>query len=131
VQLALTVLVPILGVFLAIAVNSEQKAELLVAIAVGGVGFVVMFFLERFIDHTIDGLEKSLWTLPVGYAEARVLCQPRSYAPAWERNVQPLCGEWQRDAERRDSVMLTEFVATGPNVSHALDRSYLSLSKKR
>ncbi len=57
VHLVLTVLVPILGVFLALAVDSEQKWALLLVIGVGGLGFAGMFALERYIDHTLDGLE--------------------------------------------------------------------------
>jgi len=58
VQLVLTVLVPILGVFLAVATDSQQKWALLLVIGVGGLGFVAMFALERYIDHTLDGLQK-------------------------------------------------------------------------
>jgi len=38
----------------------------------------------------------------IGYAEL-----PRSHAPAWERNVQPLCGEWH----------VTQSVKTVPNLA--------------
>jgi len=58
VHLALTVLVPILGVFLAVAGDSEQKWAQLLVIGVGGVGFMAMFALERYLDRTLDGLEK-------------------------------------------------------------------------
>ena len=56
VQLALTVLVPILGVFLAVAVDSNEKWAQLLVIGVGGGGFAAMFLLERYIDRTLDGL---------------------------------------------------------------------------
>ena len=58
VHLALTVLVPILGVFLAVAGDSDLKWAQLLVIGVGGVGFAAMFALERYIDRTLDGLEK-------------------------------------------------------------------------
>ncbi|NOZ40728.1 MAG: protein kinase [Planctomycetes bacterium] len=57
VHLALTVLVPILGVFLALWIDSDQRSALLLAISVGGIGFAVMLLLERYIDRTLDGLE--------------------------------------------------------------------------
>ena len=58
VQLALTVLVPVFGAGLAIWIDSEQKGQLLIAIAVGLVGFIAMFALERYIDRTLNALEK-------------------------------------------------------------------------
>jgi hypothetical protein len=58
VQLALTVLVPILGVFLAVAIDSNQKWAQLLVIGVGGVGFAAMFALERYIDRNLDGLSQ-------------------------------------------------------------------------
>lgn len=58
VHLVLTVLVPTLGAFLAIMIDSQQKTSLLLAIGVGIVGFVSMFLLERYIDRTLDGLEQ-------------------------------------------------------------------------
>lgn len=57
-HLVLTVLVPIIGVFLAIRVDSEQKDLLSLAIVVGGVGFLGMLLLEKYIDRTLDGLSK-------------------------------------------------------------------------
>ena len=58
VHLVLTVLVPIIGVFLAIRVDSGQKDLLSIAIAVGGLGFFAMLLLEKYIDRTLDGLSK-------------------------------------------------------------------------
>lgn len=58
IHLVLTVLVPIIGVVLALAADSEQKWALILVISVGGVGFVAMLFLERYIDRTITALEK-------------------------------------------------------------------------
>ena len=57
-HLGLTAVIPMLGLLLAIAVNSQQKWALLLVCGVGIVGFAAMLALERYIDRTLDGLEK-------------------------------------------------------------------------
>lgn len=57
-HLILTVMVPILGAILALATDSGDKAALIFVICIGGVGFLAMFFLEKYIDRTLSGLER-------------------------------------------------------------------------
>jgi len=56
--LALTALVPMVGVMLAVAVESNQKGAMMIFCGVGIVGFIAMFALERFIDRNIDAMER-------------------------------------------------------------------------
>ena len=58
--LVLTVLVPMLGILLGVAVGIEetQKWALMVASGGGMVGFAVMFLLKGYIDKNLDALEK-------------------------------------------------------------------------
>ena len=56
--LALTAMMPMFGVLLAVAVESDQRNVMMVACGVGIVGFLVMFGLERFIDKNLDALER-------------------------------------------------------------------------
>jgi len=58
VHLALTALVPMLGVLLVSAVGSDQRWALMVTSSVGIVGFAAMFALERTIERNLDALEK-------------------------------------------------------------------------
>ena len=58
VHLVLTALVPMSGMMLMTAAGSQQKWALMVACACGIVGFVVMFVLERYLDRTLDALER-------------------------------------------------------------------------
>jgi len=56
--LALTALVPMLGVLLAVAVESNQRGAMMIACGAGIVGFLAMFALERFIDRNLDAMER-------------------------------------------------------------------------
>jgi len=56
--LTLTALVPMLGVMLAVAVESNQRGAMMIACGAGIVGFVAMFSLERFIDRNLDAMER-------------------------------------------------------------------------
>jgi len=56
--LALTALVPMVGVMLAVAVESNQKGAMMIFCGAGIVGFLAMFALERFIDRNLDAMER-------------------------------------------------------------------------
>jgi len=56
--LALTALVPMLGVLLAVAVESNQRGAMMIACGAGILGFLAMFALERFIDRNLDAMER-------------------------------------------------------------------------
>ena len=61
VYLALSALVPMLGVLLVVAFGGEQNDEkwpVLVVSGVGLIGFAAMFLLDRYIDHNVSALEK-------------------------------------------------------------------------
>ncbi len=58
VHLALSALVPMLGVLLVTASGIQQQWALLVVSGGGLVGFAAMFALERLIDHDLTALEK-------------------------------------------------------------------------
>jgi len=56
--LALTALVPMVVLFLAVAVESNQKGAMMITCGVGVVGFIAMFWLERFINRCLNALER-------------------------------------------------------------------------
>lgn len=56
--LVLTVMVPILGIVLALSFDTGPKWALILVTCVGGIGFLAMQWLERYIDQTIVGLER-------------------------------------------------------------------------
>ncbi len=56
--LALTAMMPMFGVLLAVAAESDQRNVMMIACGVGIVGFLAMFGLERFIDKNLDALER-------------------------------------------------------------------------
>jgi len=58
VHLALAALVPLLAVLLVAAVGGHLRWVLIVVSGVGMLGFVGIFFLERFLDEDITALEK-------------------------------------------------------------------------
>lgn len=58
VHLVLTVMVPILGIVLALSFDTGPKWALILVTCIGGIGFMAMLILDRFIDRTINGLER-------------------------------------------------------------------------
>ena len=56
--LALTALVPMVVLFLAVAVESNQKGAMMTTCGVGVGGFIAMFWLERFIYRCLNALER-------------------------------------------------------------------------
>jgi hypothetical protein len=55
-----------IGILLALAAGTEQQWALIVVSSVGVVGFILMLFLERYIERNIDALEKIAVDTPRG-----------------------------------------------------------------
>jgi hypothetical protein len=65
-HLALSAIVPMIGVLLASVAGTNQQWALIVVSSVGVVGFIVMFLLERYIEDNLDALEKIAIDTPRG-----------------------------------------------------------------
>jgi hypothetical protein len=65
-HLALSAIVPMIGVLLASVAGTNQQWALIVVSSVGVVGFIVMFLLERYIEDNLDALEKIAVDTPRG-----------------------------------------------------------------
>lgn len=57
-HLALTAIVPMLGVLLVAAAGTDNRATLMIVSGVGILGFAGIYVLERYIDRNLDALEK-------------------------------------------------------------------------
>ncbi|TWU22642.1 serine/threonine-protein kinase [Bythopirellula polymerisocia] len=66
VHLALSALVPMLGILLVTLSSTTQQWALVVVCIVGIVGFAAMFLLERYINSNLDALEKIAIETPRG-----------------------------------------------------------------
>ena len=66
VHLALSAIVPMIGSLLASIAGTKQQWALIVVSSVGVVGFVLMLFLDRYIERNIDALEKIAVDTPRG-----------------------------------------------------------------
>jgi eukaryotic-like serine/threonine-protein kinase len=66
IHLALSALVPMLGILLVSAAGTDQRWALMVVSGVGIVGFAAMFALERYIEGNLDALEKIALDTPRG-----------------------------------------------------------------
>ena len=65
-HLALSAVVPMLGVLLVSAAGTNERATLMIVSGVGILGFAGMFALERYIDRNLDALEKVALETPRG-----------------------------------------------------------------